>query len=125
MILIALSVFSGDLVVNNLAFYELLPKFECQYVASPDVWQTCTQADFCPGFGKSEDELAVSFRANWDDEMSLRNWVPRLGMECATGAQFGLLGSQVFFGWTLSALFLPRLADLHGRKWVLLANQTA
>ena len=115
-------IFSGDLIINNLAFYELMPQFECQFPGQPDVWKTCTQEDFCPSFGKEQSQLATSHRIDWKDEMSLHNWVTRLDMQCSDGTEFATLGSYVFFGWTLSSLVVTRLSDLYGRKWVLLIN---
>jgi MFS family permease len=29
----------------------------------------------------------------------------------------GLLGSMVFAGWMMASLVIPRLADIHGRRW--------
>ena len=49
LILIPLKV-SGDLVVNLAAFYQLMPKFECQQ-ADSNTWQMCTQEDFCENMG--------------------------------------------------------------------------
>ena len=37
-------------------------------------------------------------------------------MQCAEKAKFGVLGMMIFIGWTISALFVPRIADLYGRK---------
>ena len=34
-----------------------------------------------------------------------------------------MLGSLVFIGWAFATLFMPRLADIYGRKYVFLANQ--
>jgi len=34
--------FSGDLIINLAAFYQLMPKFECKK-ADSNTWSTCTQ----------------------------------------------------------------------------------
>lgn len=36
--------------------------------------------------------------------------------------KIGLIGSMYFAGWTASCLFVPRLADIYGRKWVTLIS---
>ena len=46
-------------------------------------------------------------------------------MECAPKAQFGLLGGTFFIGYSISSLFVPRLADLYGRRPVTLINLLA
>jgi len=45
-------------------------------------------------------------------------------MECASKSTIGLIGSAMFAGWALSGLFLPRLADLYGRKLVFQVSMT-
>jgi MFS family permease len=43
-------------------------------------------------------------------------------MECVSKARVGLIGSSLFAGWALSAIFLPRLADIYGRKKIFLTS---
>ncbi len=52
--------------------------------------------------------------------MSLQNWVEDLDLYCTPGGQIGLIGSMFFAGWAFSAFFLPRTADLYGRRKVYL-----
>ena len=35
---------SGDMVINNLIYFQLLPVFECH---SASEWRQCTPDDFC------------------------------------------------------------------------------
>ena len=35
---------------------------------------------------------------------------------------FAYMGTLIFVGWTISALIVPRLADLYGRKWTFVVN---
>jgi len=51
--------------------------------------------------------------------------VQQLDLICATETQIGSLGSFFFFGWTISAIFVPKYADSVGRKPVLLATYVA
>jgi len=90
-------------VINNLAYFELMPQYVCSATDKP-----CVPEDFCP------DLTAAS--VDWSSEKSLHNWVEKLDLTCETSARIGLIGSVVFFGWTLASLILPRLADIHGRR---------
>lgn len=36
-----------------------------------------------------------------------------------TGVEIGLFASLSFTGWVVSLLFVPMLADLYGRKWII------
>ena len=40
---------TGDLIVNNLAFFELIPVYECQ--TADGTWQECTRQEFCVELG--------------------------------------------------------------------------
>ena len=55
---------TGDFVINCLAFNELMPKYECRPHGSPSAteWVSCTQTDFCPNLGGSED---LDHRVDW------------------------------------------------------------
>jgi putative MFS transporter len=41
-------------------------------------------------------------------------------MKCVSKARVGLIGSSLFAGWALSAIFIPRLSDIYGRKRIFL-----
>jgi len=43
-------------------------------------------------------------------------------MQCADNSRFGLLGMMIFLGWTISAVIVPRLADIYGRKPTFIIN---
>jgi len=47
---------------------------------------------------------------------SYHNWIGRLDLVCASGSKIGFIGSSFFIGWFISLTFVPRLADLYGRK---------
>jgi len=59
---------------------------------------------------------------DWNEPTSLDNWFVQLNLACESKARIGLIGSSIFFGWALSAIFLPRLADLYGRKLIVLIS---
>ena len=117
------TILSGEFMINTLMFMLLLPVFECEFASSPGLWTKCKQVDFCPTEGVDQQTLATRYRINWQSPYSLQNWVQRFGLECAEKYQFGLLGSAVFVGWAIGSLIIPRLADIYGRKYVLVCNQ--
>ena len=43
-------------------------------------------------------------------------------MYCSEKANFGFLGTMIFTGWTSSAVIVPRISDLYGRKWTFIVN---
>ena len=43
-------------------------------------------------------------------------------MECTPKVDFGFMGSLVFAGWFFASFFVPRLADLYGRRPIFIIN---
>lgn len=41
---------------------------------------------------------------------------------CWPKAQIGLVSSMFFFGWSATLLWMPRLGDIYGRKWLIAYN---
>lgn len=70
-----------------------------------------------PGFC---DHPEIYYKVNTDDETSLENWFTDLHLECLSKPRIGLIGSSLFAGWALSAIFIPRMADLYGRKKIFM-----
>ena len=109
------------MIINNLAYYELQPAYECYQQAGDSgdlAWSPCTREEFCPELGGTEME----YRVDWSNDKSLHNWVERLGMQCTPKVYFGMMGSIVFAGWCFASLFVPRLADIYGRRWPFIIN---
>ena len=50
------------------------------------------------------------------------NWFEYLNLACATKAEIGLVGSLQFVGWALASAISPRIADLYGRKYVVVGS---
>ena len=48
----------------------------------------------------------------------------QLDLICAKEVEIGALGSSFFFGWMISALIIPRYADIYGRKNVVFATSS-
>jgi putative MFS transporter len=60
------------------------------------------------------------WEVNWTMEHALHNWAARdkLDLYCDPDWEIGLIGSMYFAGWCCTLLWVPRLADIYGRKWL-------
>jgi MFS family permease len=100
-----------------MSFLELLPHYECSKNQG-FTWYPCKNTEFCGVKG-------VQWRVDYSFQDSLHNWVETLDLNCTPKSQIGLLGSMLFAGWAVSATFLPRLADVYGRRRVYLVSMVA
>ena len=96
---------------------ELYPDYICTDSEHPEKGAYhCEPKDFC---GKE----SVSETINWDSNTSLHNWVETLDLTCTSSKAIGFIGSAYFAGLMVSVLLFPRLADLFGRRKIILACQ--
>ena len=115
-----MAISSGSYIIFPLAYFELMPHFKCEYVDSfknERVWSECQPSEFCNSMNyrmTSKHITQVSF--DWSRSKSFHNYIERLNLECADHETIGMLGSMFFLGWAFTALFVPRLADIYGRK---------
>ena len=49
---------------------------------------------------------------------SLDNFVEKLSMQCVPQEKIGWIGASFFIGWAFTVLWVCRLADIFGRKWI-------
>mmetsp|Transcript_13266 Transcript_13266/g.18070 ORF Transcript_13266/g.18070 Transcript_13266/m.18070 type:complete len:164 (-) Transcript_13266:187-678(-) len=110
-------------MIRNAFFYfplpylELYPEYICTDTSKPGSdTHVCEPKDFC-------DNPDIEHTINWDASTSLHNWVVPLDLTCKSHEAVGFIGSIYFIGLMISAFTLPRLADLYGRKWVILGCQ--
>lgn len=105
---------------QQIHFLTLKPKYECS--TDPNFVNPPPQE--CLPFKEGDiegfcDNPALHSKVNYTDEESLDNWFQQYDLTCKSGAQVGLIGAMQSTGWLISALILPRVADLKGRKWVV------
>jgi len=97
-----------------LPYLELYPEYICTDTSKPDSdTYVCEPKDFC-------DNPDIEHTINWDASTSLHNWVEPLDLTCKSKEAIGFIGSIYFVGLMISAFTLPRLADLYGRRRVVL-----
>ena len=77
----------------------------------------CESSEICDG-----DSLREGVKIDWQSHTSIDNWVGvnRLNLHCVKKERIGLMGTMIFFGWMVAAIFMPRLSDLYGRKIIFL-----
>ena len=62
-----------------------------------------------------------SWKIDTESESSLINWHEKLDLTCVPEFKAASIISAYFVGWAIALLFLPRLADIYGRKKIFLA----
>ncbi|CAI2386847.1 unnamed protein product [Moneuplotes crassus] len=107
--------------LNALSLYQIpfmtkMPDFECRNSSSAN-WEACTVETVC-----ANTQEGFETRYDWSSETTIDNWITRLGLECVDSSKIGIIGSLFFLGFVLGAGFLLRLADIKGRKPILMAS---
>jgi hypothetical protein len=108
---------SGSFIAYAISFLELNPRYLCMNPVTHKEYE-CTRDVIC------DKAHSVQWRIDWDDPTSLHNWIEDLDLTCTPKELIGLIGSMFFAGWAFGATFLPRLADVFGRKKVYIGAMT-
>ena len=103
---------SIGLILYTFGFNTQEPDYLCTYSTDSDAaWTECGREDFC-----GDDSTVVSWEIDWASDRSLNNWYGKLDLYCAPKWKTAAIMSIFFAGWTLTLPFLPRLADVRGRR---------
>ena len=108
-----------NMIVYNLHYLEKVPQeYFCTYSNTPAGAEpvSCKPEDFC------DDPNLVSYEANMALDDSYDNLVGKLDLVCMSPGKIGFIGSSIFIGWFISLVFVPRLADLYGRKKLMIGG---
>lgn len=97
-----------------LGFLYQEPAYKC--TVTPDhasyIDQVCTRQNICAG-----DNRIISWEVDEDSDRSLDNWRQKLDIDmCKDTWKPSLIASAFFIGWCITLLWLPRFADVYGRK---------
>ena len=65
----------------------------------------------------------IEHRIDYNNPESLDNLFVKLNLECESHSAIGNIGSAFFVGVVIGCFFVPRLADLYGRKRFVIAGQ--
>ncbi|TNV80292.1 hypothetical protein FGO68_gene6246 [Halteria grandinella] len=109
---------TGGILFYNVSLLELEPRYLCRNLTDPQIPAIqpfdCKAEVFCDPNSQFKYEHWI----DWNHYSSLHNWVEQLNLTCTSKAKIGLIGSMYFAGITSSALIIPRLSDLYGRRIV-------
>lgn len=77
---------------------------------------------YCGGVECDMQEACDSgiYTVHYDN--NLKNLTGKLKLECISDTAMGFIGSCYFIGFMAGALFIPRLADIFGRRWIIIAG---
>jgi hypothetical protein len=102
----------------QLGYFMQEPKYSCTIRGvGGDHDSICTSENIC-----AKDNRIISWRVDWDHDNSLQNWHHDFDLMCWPKAQIGLVCSMFWFGWCITLLWMPRLGDVYGRKWIIAYN---
>ena len=118
-VVLILGYMTGELIVQNMAYLELMPAYECKDEQT-GLWNKCYSYQFC-----SEDKTydASLVRVDHTDPHTINNWVDQMNLTCVDHSTIGLMGTMLFLGWMTSCMIVPRLSDIYGRKRFFLGFQ--
>jgi hypothetical protein len=116
-LIIVLAINTNGYLVYGLSYLLLYPKFECKYPdgspiddGSKDYENYCKPDYFC------DTSNNIGWSINWNDHTSLYNLTWKFNLYCASK----------FTGFACGSPFIPRMADIYGRKrifWLCLFIQ--
>lgn len=95
------------------------PDFECQNLAG-DEWQACSHDTVCDSHDNN-----FQYRYNWNSDNTISNWITSMKLECEPGYKIGMIGSLYFLGFCIGAATLLRLADIKGRRPMLIFSMVS
>ena len=95
----------------SIPFLTLFQNYECLV---ENEWVECQPDKFC--------ETDTEWRYDFSSDTSLHNWVQKYDLTCAPKSSAGMIGSMCFFGNVTTLLWLPRLADIYGRRGIFFSS---
>ena len=94
------------------------PKYACKLKPGTSFDEgICTSANIC-----ANDSRIQSWEIDWSQEASLSNWHLKFDLMCWPKHQIGLISSLFWLGWCCTLLWVPRFADIYGRKYLIAYN---
>lgn len=107
------SIFSGS-IIFILPLFEAYPKYLCLDHES-NSWRSCEREQLC-------QNPETVWMIDYNSDESYLNFVSpnKLDLTCVTKSKIGMIGSTNFLGYAIGCIFIPRLADLYGRKKVFI-----
>lgn len=108
-------------VITPIGFLLQMPDFKCTYikgVTAESEENICTTEYIC-----AQDPRIESWEVDYESERTLENFQTRFNLVCTPEWQSALIPGLAFLGWTLTLLWMPRLADIYGRRMINIVAQ--
>lgn len=104
--------------MGPIGFLLQMPDFKCTFSESVPIDELqnvnddlCTVERICAG-----DPQIKSWQVDETSSRTLDNWVTKFDLMCVPKWKTALLPAIGMLAWTLTSLWLPRIADTHGRR---------
>lgn len=75
---------------------------------------SCTYEQVC----NTDNNDVLSWEVDWNDNLTLNNWIIQFDLFCTPKSYIGLFGSIAFSGAAIGCFFMPALGDKYGR-WIV------
>ena len=85
-----------------LPFLQLYPALKCPN-ANGD-YEDCTREEAC-------SDYESTFIIDWDQSISIKNWITELDLVCLSSAKIGIMGIIAFISIGMGSLLLGGLTD--------------
>ncbi|CDW78985.1 solute carrier family member 5 [Stylonychia lemnae] len=105
---------TNSFLCYNYSYLLILPQYKCLNQTT-NMYESCENEYICQTL--NQQQRGKLWFVNYQDMLSMDNWIDRLQMHCSEGYLIGLFGSMEFFGTSIAALIFPPLADTYGRKY--------
>ncbi|CDW91148.1 organic cation [Stylonychia lemnae] len=105
---------TNSFICYNYSYLLILPQYKCLNQTT-NLYENCENEYICQKL--NQQQRGNLWYVDYQNVLSIDNWIDRLQMHCSEGYLIGLFGSMEFIGTSLAALIFPPLADTYGRKY--------
>ncbi|CDW73543.1 organic cation [Stylonychia lemnae] len=105
---------TNSFLCYNYSYLLILPQYKCLNQTT-NLYENCENEYICQTL--NQQQRGKLWFVDYQDVLSMDNWIDRLQMHCSEGYLIGLFGSMEFIGTSIAALIFPPLADTYGRKY--------
>ena len=103
--------------IYGVGFYLQVPDYKC--IDAYGAIYPCSQEEICDGIDQDDSPAKV---VDWDGNRSINNWIIKFDLLCEPSWKLSTPGFNYFLGWALTSFWLPKYADLYGRKKIFLIS---
>lgn len=106
---------SGAFILYSIPYFTKVPPLLCQ-VSDGDPWASCKAEIAC------DKSQTYDFKPDPEAIDTLNNWVSEYDLYCTDKFNMSMIASSFFLGTFIGSFFLPRAADIYGRKPLFLVG---